>query len=113
MSASQRRKGLAFERAVARELTECTGVPHRRILTETRDGNSGDVKAHGLPFIYQAKCGAKPNVFRAVEEAQEAAGTDFAVAVVHRTGRGGERIVALPWDDWVELMARFALEVGR
>lgn len=109
MSGLSRRKGVAFERAIARELTEWTGEAHKRVLVESRDGNSGDVKSR-MPFTYQCKCGARPNVFAAVKEAEHAAGSDFAVAVVHRTGRGGERIVALPWSDWLELVARMARE---
>jgi len=108
MSASQRRKGHAWERTVARDLTTATGFTHKRILTETRDGNSGDVGAAGLPFIYQAKCGARPDTFGAVREASEVAGLNYPVAAIHRTGRGGEKIAALPWEDWLEVVALLA-----
>lgn len=37
-----RKKGLNWERQVARDLS-MVGVPHERVLTETREGNSGDV----------------------------------------------------------------------
>ena len=93
---------------MAQDLTARTGFTHKRILTETRDGNSGDVGAAGLPFIYQAKCGAKPNVFAAVQEASDVAGLNFPVAAIHRTGRGGEKIAALPWEDWLEIVGMLA-----
>jgi hypothetical protein len=112
VSASQRRKGHQFEREVARELTECTGIVHKRVLNETRDGNQGDIrptKASGFPIVVQCKTGARPDVWGAVREAVDAVdGSEFAVAAIHRTGRGGERIMALPWDDGVELLALLA-----
>lgn len=42
MGKAERIKGRAWEQEVARELT-IAGVPHKRVLTESRDGNSGDV----------------------------------------------------------------------
>lgn len=38
-----RTKGHNFEREVARLLTEATGDEYKRVLVETREGNSGDV----------------------------------------------------------------------
>lgn len=109
MSARSRRKGHDHERRVARELTEATGVEHVRVLTETRDGNSGDVVSRegALPVVYQAKAGARPDVYGAVKEAQAASsdGRLLAVAAIHRTGRGGERLAVLPWDDYLALLA--------
>jgi hypothetical protein len=39
---AERRKGHDWERDVARELS-IAGIPHKRVLSESRDGNSGDV----------------------------------------------------------------------
>ncbi len=106
---SSRTKGHNFERKIARDLTEATGMMHRRVLTETRDGNYGDVRARGLPVVYQCKCQAKPNVWAAVKEAMIATGPgDYAVAAVKRTTAGGspsEEIAAMPWDDWLEIVS--------
>lgn len=113
MSAASRRKGIDHERRVARELTDATGVEHVRVLTETRDGNCGDVEPRedALPFVYQCKAGARPDVYGAVREAQAASndGDRLAVAAIHRTGRGGERLAVLPWEDYLALLA-FATE---
>lgn len=108
MSKMQRTKGHRWERLVASDLTARTGCVHKRILTETRDGNCGDVGSRDLPFIYQCKCGAQPNVFQAVQEASDVAGLNFPVAAIHRTGRGGEKIAAMPWEDWLEVVAMLA-----
>ena len=111
MSAYQRTKGHNWEREVARDLTEMTGIAHRRVLTETRDGNSGDVTATGaFPFVYQCKCGAKPDIYGAVEEVAKVAGVFYGVAAIHRTGRGGEKLAVLTWDDWLEIAAVVARE---
>jgi hypothetical protein len=104
----QRSKGHRWERLVAQDLTIRTGFTHKRVLNETRDGNCGDVGVRDMPFIYQCKCGARPDVFGAVEEACMAAGLNFPVAAIHRTGRGGEKIAALPWEDWLEIVAMLA-----
>lgn len=37
-----RRKGIRWEQQIANDLS-MVGVPHQRVLTETREGNSGDV----------------------------------------------------------------------
>lgn len=103
MSAYQRRKGHVFERFVAREHSDVTGHPHKRVLNETRDGNSGDVtgKLSGpVSLTAQCKVGARPNVREAVEQAvagkQHAA--DVAVACVKWDG--GFTIAAVEWEDW-------------
>ena len=101
------RKGKVWEREVARRLTELTGRTHERVLTETRDGNVGDVTG-GTPLVIQCKCKGTIDASGAVREAQEAAhGTGrFAVAYLKRTRRGTpkEEIVALPREDWDEIV---------
>lgn len=107
--AMSRRKGHQWEREVANELTAATGILHRRVLTETRDGNCGDVRARELPVVYQCKAQAKPNVFEAVQEAEIAAGgTDYAVAAVKRSrkGQSPDIIAAMPWSDWLEILSQ-------
>jgi hypothetical protein len=111
MGKLSRTKGHTWERRVAKELTQATGLPHKRVLTETRDGNSGDVRAEYVPVVYQCKCGAQPDIYGAVQEAAAAAGaTDYAVAAIHRTGRGGEYLAVMPWADWLDIVRRLAHE---
>lgn len=112
MGKMSRTKGHTWERQVANDLTAATGLLHRRILTETRDGNVGDVRSRDLPVVYQCKCVSKADVFQAVREAEVAAGaTDYAVAAVKRSRRGSrpEMIAAMPWDDWLEIVQALAL----
>lgn len=112
MSKRSIRLGKRWEREVARSLTEATGVEHKRVLRESRDGNSGDVRSERV--VYQCKAGKRPDIYGALEEA-EAAATDseLPVAAIHRTHRGGEKMAVLRWDDWVDVLAHLALEARR
>lgn len=105
--ASSRRRGHDWERRVARDLSELYGVQAERILHETRDGNVGDVGSN-LPLSIQAKCQKRPSVWRALREAEEAAGPgEHPVAAVcrrHGQGKPSERVAVLPWEDFVELL---------
>jgi len=103
-----RRKGHDWERECGRILSDATGLDFSRVLTETRDGNSGDVTAEGSPFVVQAKAGKRPSVWRALREAK-AATTDgkTPVAMVKRThGRGkpAERVAVLDVEDFAALL---------
>lgn len=103
VSASQRAKGIRWERAVARDLTEATGIEHKRVLDEPREGNRGDVRS-SLPYVYQCKSGARPDIYGAVREATIASDPgQIPVAAIHRTGRGGEKLAVLRWSDWLAL----------
>lgn len=109
MGKLSRSKGRAFEQYVARELTESTGAKHQRVLTEARDGNSGDVVCPDLWTLYQCKVGARPNVRQAVEEVAAAAWDHSYLGVAAVKWDGGFQIAALTWDDWVavvDLIAR-------
>jgi len=79
MGKLSRNKGASAERRIARELTEASGIDYKRNLTETREGNSGDVLPDRDDLMPVAYC--------------------------HRTGRGGERIAVLDWDDFLELVS--------
>ena len=80
MSKLSRTKGVAFERSVAKDMTKASGRTYRRVLIETRDGNSGDVRADD-------ECDPIP------------------VAAIRRTHRGGEQFVAIPWKHWLEIVS--------
>ena len=100
-----RDKGAAWERRVASYLREHTGAPAERNLTETRDGNVGDITT-SLALVGQCKTGARPPIYDAMRQALDAAaGTDkYAVAFVHRDGSRHEPAVELaimPLNEWL------------
>lgn len=111
MSRRSRRKGHDFEREIARRLSDATGLDYQRVLVEPRDGNSGDVDAPGSAFTFQCKVGARPSVWRALSEAQEAAPESRTpVGVVKRNGSGrhdpAEEVAILNLSDFLELAGR-------
>lgn len=69
-----RTKGVRWENEVATTLQTWTNVEARRRGSrgEARYGNLGDIVT-GLPLTVQCKVGARPNIYRAMEEAREAA----------------------------------------
>lgn len=108
-NAASRRKGHAWEREVARALSEIPGVSAERLLTETREGEGYDLSTD-LPLIVQAKAGKRPRIYDALKEATAAAdGTGrHPVAAIKRSyGRGQEadRFVALPLEAFMEIVA--------
>lgn len=105
--AASRRRGHDWEREVSRDLSSLYGVQAERILDETREGNSGDVGSN-LPLAVQCKNQRQPSVWRALREAEEAAGPgEHPVAAVrrrHGQGKPSERVAVLRWEDFVELL---------
>ena len=110
MSAKSRRKGVAYERSVAARLTQATGVRCERNLDEVRHGNSGDLLVGSLPLCVQVKVGKRPNLWRALREAHEAAGPGLhPIAVVKMNGSRHEPAVEgvfLPLDDFLEIVGQ-------
>lgn len=109
MGARSTRKGKAWERQCARIFTEA-GIPTERCLTEARDGNVGDLEfPTGLPLTAQCRVGARPSVWRALKDAEAAAGPDtLPVALVRRNGAGSrpsEDVAVLRLPDLVGLVA--------
>lgn len=108
MGARSRRKGVGFEREVAQRFRE-SGIPADRTLTETRDGNVGDLTfPDGLPLVVQARCGAEPSPWRALRDAVAAAGPGLhPVGILRRNQRAGRPKVdaaILPLDDFLEMV---------
>lgn len=103
------RKGKRYERDFCRRATATTRIEHERVLSEPRDGNCGDVVADGLPLTYQLKAQKQPSVYRALDEAVEAAPSGFhPVAIIkrdHGPGRTPDEFAALPLEDWLEIVA--------
>lgn len=103
MGKLSRNKGASWEREVSNRFTAVTGEPFKRNLTETREGNAGDVVS-ALPIAIQCKVGARPPVWDALKEAQDVAMEgDLAVAVCKKNGsrhNPPEEIVAMSLADF-------------
>ena len=54
MGKSQRDKGAAYEREVAKELTKQLGVVFKRVLGQARDGG-GDVTSKDMAVLFECK----------------------------------------------------------
>ena len=109
MSKLSRTKGHAWENLCCHALAQA-GIRAKRNLTETREGNSGDLEVSNAPLEVQCKTGANPSVWRAVAEAVEVAEASgrFPVALIHRDARKpGEKsteIAAMPLDWYIEML---------
>lgn len=103
-------KGIAFERECAELLRAIPGATAERNLTETRDGNTGDI-VNNLDLAIQCKCGALPPIWSGLEEAiadGEAKGR-VPVLMARRnraTGRPKADVVVMRTADWLELVRR-------
>ena len=122
MGKSQRVKGHTFEREIVRWF-KTNGIPAERILTETRDGNRGDVRAGPLKYNLlnpatdsleiietawkmriQAKHRAMPSVWKAMDEARASRTSLFEItpAIVKRTY--DQTVVCLTPDEFMFLV---------
>lgn len=114
MGKLSRTKGAAFERRIARWLSRILGIEVWRQTDETQQGNMGDVRialaepaaAHPLlqhgQLVIQAKHMKQPSPWRALGEAEDAAGDNFPVACIRR--HGGEDIVVMRPDVFAWLL---------
>lgn len=108
MSGSRsRRKGHNWERTVAKDLSLATGAEFKRVLTETREGNQGDVRcSDGVPLVIQCKVGKKPRILQALKEAKEATDREYAIAAIHVNSSGGsapsQKVAVMDWDDFLQ-----------
>lgn len=109
MGARSRTKGAAWEREVGHKIEAATGVKAVRTLSECRDGNVGDIQCPDLPIVWQAKVGARPDIYGAVREATEVAEPKglHPVAIVKRNGsrhQPADELAILPLDDFLEIV---------
>jgi len=106
MGARSRRKGAAWERELAGRF-RALGIYALRNLEEVRSGNSGDLMLR-IPLSVQAKVGARPPIYEAVTQAQEAAGDqDVPVAMIRRNGAGSrppDDLAVMPLDSFFEIV---------
>lgn len=108
MGKLSRTKGHNFEREVAALINAFNpGARAKRVLIETREGNSGDVE-NALGWCVQCKVGAQPPIYDAVREAQEAAREDdIPMAFIRRNAapsRGKAEFVVIPIDAFFRLL---------
>jgi len=83
MGRSQRLKGANWERAVARQMAEATGLDVRRTGGQSRKGTDApDVEAPGIWI--EAKVGASPSPTKAMEQGEKASDGRPTVAVCKR-----------------------------
>jgi hypothetical protein len=102
---ASRRKGHDFERQIARELRERTGLDWKRGF-QTRGGGAeeADVECDGIDLHIECKKGKSPPLKAALLQAESDAGSnDMAVAVVGFDRE--EPIVLLRWSDFKDLLA--------
>lgn len=105
-----RRKGHDFERECAELLRGIPGATAERSLTETRDGNTGDL-VNNLGLAIQCKVGALPPIWTGLEEAIADGESKGRVPVLMaRRNRAGARakadVVVMRTADWLDLLRR-------
>lgn len=112
VGALSRRKGHAFENEVCGWLRALPGVTAKRVLVEVREGNSGDIET-SLPLSIQCKVGAMPPIYKAIQQAREAAKPgQTPVAFIRRNaarGREVENLVVLDADRYLSMLAELRL----
>lgn len=88
MGARSRRKGAAYERELANRWRDSGLWPEaRRGVGQARSG--GEVPdVDGTPFWIEAKCQARPNVYAALEQAEEATDGRTPIVVACRREKG-------------------------
>lgn len=105
-----RTKGAAYERTLARRWAESGMYPDaRRGIGQAR--SSGEVSdVEGLPFWIEAKCQARPNVWAAMEQAEEATDGRPCVVVACRRQKGrpgrASTVVCMRLEQWEQLVRR-------
>jgi hypothetical protein len=120
MGKRERQKGQEWEREVAARINEaCPGAEARRGLQGQGEQDTGiaDVVSK-LPFHMEAKWRKAPSVRAALKQAMAAAGEGMhPVAVVKdagcKIGVSALEYVAMPLDDWLELVGQWWRETGR
>lgn len=99
---TSRRKGHQFERDVANRLKPIYPDAKRGVLQCRSGSEVADVE--NTPWWIECKCGARPNVMGAYEQAVEAAGEDpRPIAVVSHKDRG-RLLVTMAFDSWERLI---------
>ena len=87
-------KGADYEREIANDLTDLSGIEHVRNLDEMRDPNSvsgGDIvtRARDGKLSVQCKVGIRVNPWKAYREAEEASKDGQMPVAIVKANRGG------------------------
>lgn len=97
-----RTKGHSFERTIAKELRDATGVGSIRRGLQYRDGSDApDVVCP--PFHIECKRQARVSIEAALEQAVEACADDLTPVAVTKKDRG-KVIVSMYLSDWIALV---------
>jgi len=107
MGKMQRTKGAAYEREVAKILSERLGRPTKRMLGQARDGGH-DLEQIG-PWLFECKRRAKIAVYDWIHQIAKAATGTWAAPIVIARADNEQSIVIMRLDDWLD-MARAVLE---
>jgi len=116
VSASQRRKGAAFERLVAQWYREAMPGAHvSRGVQAWEKSLDPDLR---MPFFApECKCQIRPNIYAAMAQAEANAGDRFAVVVRRKSGTNGSDppvdLVTLRADDAMLLLRQWWDAYGR
>ncbi len=102
MGKAQRDKGARGERII-RDMFIAAGFEARRGLQAQGGGVAPDVVLPGLPVHIEVKTGKAPPIWQAVEQAARDAGPGNVAVAVCRRDRCSP-VVAMPWDDFLELL---------
>lgn len=110
-----RNKGFAFERKIAKLLTEATDVEYKRGLGQTRAGASENpdvYSEHDGRWHFECKRHIRTNIKaamrQAVEDIKEASAE--RVPVVVTKDDYGPILVTMNWDDWIEMFKEYQSE---
>lgn len=99
-----RLKGANFERLIANQLAELTGLDFKRGLGQTRNGGEehSDVYCEGIPLHIECKHQHKTNIKAAMKQATEDSQKSGHIPVVISRDTGGEILVTMKMKDWTE-----------
>lgn len=110
MGARSRRKGATWEREIAARLRSI--FPDARRGFQSRFGGKEQADVI-VPFFHiEAKCGARPNIAAAMEQATRDAAPTLWPTVISKRDRE-DPLVTMRLDDWLELVGAWAIETGR
>ena len=121
MGASQRRKGHAWEREVARRFREALGYTDKQVkrgLSQPRGGTAEEpdvVLPDGLPWWVECKVGARVNPVGALEQARQGIAAAESVKLPLAVCKPDRQtpFVALELDDFLRLLQLVQAELRK
>jgi hypothetical protein len=102
-----RAKGFAFERDIAKKITEAVGIEFKRGLGQTRNGGEeiSDVYSEAVPSIHieakrQKRCNIKAALRQAIEDTSQSDKIPIAITKDDRQ----DILVTMRFEDWVSFL---------